>query len=212
MLKHLLLCLLITTLGAQADDLDQHAPPAAIALILEQLENNSQPYFAVIDYARHSSQPRLMILRRSDYTLIASYRVAHGKGSDANHDGYAERFSDEPSSLASSLGIFRTGSVYQSRAPGHGLSMRLQGLSESNRNAEQRDIVLHGNRYMEKDFIERHGVAGRSHGCLVLADRDRDAAVQALEGGALIFALDSRQKQQRYLAPSSNSPRVTKKP
>lgn len=203
MLRCLLLCLLFTSLGAQADDLDKNVPPAAVALILEQLEDNTQAHFAVIDYARHSSQPRLMIFRRSDHTLTASYRVAHGRGSDADHDGYAERFSDEPSSLASSLGTFRAGSVYQSTAPGHGLSMRLQGLSTSNRNAEARAIVLHGNHYMEHDFIRSQGVAGRSHGCLVLRHQDRDDAVRALQGGALIFALDSRKTEQAYLASSA---------
>lgn len=202
MLKRLLLCLLLAPLSAQADDLAANAPPAAVAQILKQLENNPQPNFAVIDYARHSSQPRLMIFRRDDNALVASYRVAHGRGSDADHDGYAERFSDEPSSLASSLGTFKTGNVYQSTSPGHGLSMRLLGLSASNRNAKQRAIVLHGNRYMEDDFIRNHGVAGRSHGCLVPADLDRNAAVEALQGGSLIFALDSRKTRQDYLVPS----------
>lgn len=198
MLRHLLLCILTATLSAQADDLTANVPPAAIGPILALLKDNGQPNFAVIDYARHSSQPRLMIFRRNDNALISSFRVAHGKGSDIDHDGYAEHFSDKPSSLASSLGTFRTASVYQSSAPGHGLL----GLSASNRNAEQRAIVLHGNRYMESDFISSHGVAGRSHGCLVLADLDRDAAVEALQGGSLIFALDSRKTQQDYLAPS----------
>ncbi|MNC71024.1 hypothetical protein D3C76_1713550 [compost metagenome] len=72
--------------------------------------------------------------------------------------------------------------------------MRLIGLSPSNSNAVERAIVIHANAYMESDFIRRHGVPGRSYGCLVLASTDRDRVIQQLEGGALIFAI--RQAEQ----------------
>ncbi|MCY1438751.1 L,D-transpeptidase catalytic domain [compost metagenome] len=68
--------------------------------------------------------------------------------------------------------------------------MRLAGLSESNSNAEERAIVIHANTYMEDDFIRRHGVPGRSYGCLVLAGADRDLVIEQLAGGALILAID----------------------
>ncbi|MNG35102.1 hypothetical protein D3C84_1217650 [compost metagenome] len=70
--------------------------------------------------------------------------------------------------------------------------MRLIGLSPSNSNAEERAIVIHANSYMEEDFIRRHGVPGRSYGCLVLAGADRDRVIEELAGGALIFAIDQR--------------------
>lgn len=77
--------------------------------------------------------------------------------------------------------------------------MRLLGLSDSNANAERRAIVLHARDYMEEDFVRRHGVAGRSHGCLVLAEADRDQAVAALRDGALIFAVDTRRGSPSYI-------------
>ena len=77
--------------------------------------------------------------------------------------------------------------------------MRLLGLSDSNANAERRAIVLHARDYMKEDFVRRHGVAGRSHGCLVLAEADRDQAISALRGAALIFVVDSRLTSHDYL-------------
>jgi hypothetical protein len=186
--------------GAIADDL-QHLLPASTARgILEQLQPDGHRRFAVVDYARHSSQPRFLLFERDNLRLVGSFRVAHGRGSDPDHDGYADSFSDTEGSHASSLGVFRTSTVYVSDEPGHGLSMRLLGLSESNANAERRAIVLHARDYMEEDFLRRHGVAGRSHGCLVLADTDRDQAVSALRGGALIFAVDTRRSSQSYIS------------
>lgn len=196
-----LLLLLAVAPDLQADDLAQLLPQAATQQILAQLQHNAQPRFAVVDYARRSSEPRLMLFDRRSQQLLASYRVAHGQGSDADHDCHAEHFADDDDSHASSLGTFRTGASYLSQAPGHGLSLRLEGLSASNRNAERRAIVLHGNSYMEEDFIRRHGVAGRSHGCLVLAGADRDQVISALPSGSLIFAIDSRQTTQNYLEP-----------
>jgi hypothetical protein len=55
-----------------------------------------------------------------------------------------------------------------------------------------RAIVVHARDYMERDFIEAHGVAGRSNGCLVLASADRDRVIRQLQGGALIFAIGPR--------------------
>ncbi len=193
--------LLLLSPGLWADDLAHLLPASATRQILAQLQHNPQPRFAVVDYARRSSEPRLLLFDRRSQQLLASYRVAHGQGSDTDHDGYAEHFADDDNSHASSLGTFRTGATYLSQAPGHGLSLRLLGLSASNRNAERRAIVLHGNFYMEEDFIRRHGVAGRSHGCLVLANDDRDQVIAALPSGSLIFAIDSRRATQDYLEP-----------
>ncbi|MGH8354193.1 MAG: murein L,D-transpeptidase catalytic domain-containing protein [Pseudomonas sp.] len=182
-----LLALLAT--AALAGDLERQLSPAALQPILAQLQKSTHRHFAIIDYSLRSDQPRFRVYRRQSQQLIASFRVAHGRGSDIEHDGYAKLFSDATGSHASSLGLFRTAQVYASEEPGHGRSMRLIGLSDSNRNAERRAIVIHANHYMEQAFIGRHGLPGRSHGCLVFAARDRDAVLELLQGGALIFAI-----------------------
>lgn len=195
----LLTCLLtLACHAAVAGDLRQLLPGEADH-ILGQLRGERHAHFAVVNYARHSSQPRFLLFERSTSRLLGSYRVSHGSGSDPDHDGFADTFSDHEGSHASSLGVFRTGTVYISDEPGHGLSMRLRGLSESNANTERRAIVVHARDYMEEDFVLQHGVAGRSHGCLVLASADRDKAIAALRGGALIFAIDTRVGSPGYI-------------
>ncbi len=45
-----------------------------------------------------------------------AYLVAHGKGSDPEHSGWLQRFSNIPDSEASSDGVFRTGDIYEGAA------------------------------------------------------------------------------------------------
>ncbi|MDI1295250.1 MAG: murein L,D-transpeptidase catalytic domain family protein, partial [bacterium] len=71
----------------------------------------------------------------------SSYLVAHGRGSDPAHSGWLQSFSNEPNSLASSAGAFKTGEIYEGQ---HGRAMRLAGLDPQNNNAEPRAIVIHG--------------------------------------------------------------------
>ena len=111
-------CLLtFSCTGALADDLLHLLPADTAKDILEQLQGNRHQHFAVVDYARHSSQPRFLLFERDSLRLMSNYRVAHGRGSDPDHNGYADSFSDAEGSQASSLGVFRTGSVY---VPGMG--------------------------------------------------------------------------------------------
>ena len=63
--------------------------------------------------------------------------VSHGRGSDPQHSGWLERFSNEPRSNASSSGAYVTAGEYVGK---HGRSMRLAGLEPSNSNAEPRAI------------------------------------------------------------------------
>ncbi|MBU6372902.1 MAG: murein L,D-transpeptidase catalytic domain family protein [Alphaproteobacteria bacterium] len=138
----------------------------------------------VADFARPSIEPRFAIvdLKTGD---VAAMRTAHGKGSDADHDGIPQTFSDTPGSNASATGAYLTGARYIGQ---HGLSLKLRGLDASNRNAESRAIVLHSAPYMTDAFIAAHGRPGRSWGCFVVAPTQVRAVVDRLEGGALIYA------------------------
>ena len=95
-----------------------------------------------------------------------SYLVAHGKGSDPEHSGWLQRFSNDPGSLATSDGAYLTGEIYEGI---HGQSMRLLGLDRDNSNAEPRAIVIHGADYVSEDHIATWGKVGRSEGCFALA-------------------------------------------
>ena len=147
-------------------------------------------YAAVLDFSQHSSRPRFHVIDRAGEQIVQSFHVAHGNGSEgADDDGYAQIFSNVPDSETSSLGLYLTGATYMSGQPGHGLSMRLHGLSESNNLAFERLIVVHGHAYMDPDLIQSQGKAGLSEGCMVFSAGDRDAVVRLLRGGALIYAV-----------------------
>lgn len=138
----------------------------------------------VVDFSRPSHAPRFHVVdMRSG--AVTSYLTAHGKGSDPDHDGFAEQFSNTPNSLASSLGAYLTAARYHGQ---HGLSLRLRGLDETNAQAEARAIVLHAAAYMSAEFRARHGRPGRSFGCFVVEPDLIEQVVSDLEGGVLIYA------------------------
>ena len=137
-------------------------------------------YIGIVDFAAHSSKPRFFILNVQSGEVHA-IRVAHGKGSDPDGDGYATRFSNVPNSKASSLGFYLTGALYSGS---HGKSMRLHGLSETNSNVLSRAVVVHESAYVREANVTQ----GRSFGCLAVAQSEIRGVLSMLNGGALIYA------------------------
>lgn len=141
----------------------------------------NQNYVSVIDFAKHSSEPRFYIISMKTGAVWA-IRVAHGKGSDANHDGYAEKFSNTSGAHASSLGFYRTAETYQG---GHGLSLRLDGLSSTNSKARSRAVVIHGANYVQDTNVKQ----GRSWGCPAVSMQNLKNVIGYIKGGSLIYAV-----------------------
>ncbi len=137
-------------------------------------------YIGIVDFAAHSSRDRFWILDMESGAVRAMH-VAHGVGSDPDGDGYATRFSNVPNSRASSLGHYMTGALYTGK---HGRSMRLHGLSSTNSNALSRAVVVHDSNYVREGNYR----AGRSYGCLAVANSEIGPVLSALRGGALIYA------------------------
>lgn len=136
---------------------------------------------AIIDYRRPSSERRMYLVDLADQSVEALL-VAHGRGSDPDHDGVADRFSNAPDSKMSSLGAYVTGGVYQGR---HGLSLRLVGLEATNDNAERRAIVIHGADYVAPD----RAVLGRSWGCPAVETSEVAHIINAIRGGAFVYVV-----------------------
>jgi hypothetical protein len=137
----------------------------------------------VADFNQASRDLRFHIVdRRSGVT--ESLLVAHGRGSDPDHSGWVERFSNDPGSAASSSGAYLTGDLYVGK---HGLSRRLIGLDPQNSNAETRGIVVHAASYVSDEIIATQGKLGRSEGCLAFSQNDISAVLQRLGPGRLIY-------------------------
>lgn len=115
----------------------------------------------------------------------SSYLVAHGRGSDPGHSGWLQTFSNEPNSLASSAGAYKTGQIYEGQ---HGRAMRLAGLDSQNNNAEMRAIVIHGADYVSEDHIATWGKIGRSEGCFAVARHMLPQLLGLMGPGRMVYA------------------------
>jgi hypothetical protein len=139
---------------------------------------------AVVDFSQASADPRFHVVDLVSGE-VESFRVAHGRGSDPDHSGFVERFSNDFGSYASSNGAYATGDYYDGK---YGLSMKVRGLDWSNYNAEPRAIVIHNAWYAEDDMIATHGKLGRSEGCFAMSRENQYKVMRKLAGGRMIYA------------------------
>ncbi|MEO0417909.1 MAG: murein L,D-transpeptidase catalytic domain-containing protein [Pseudomonadota bacterium] len=137
----------------------------------------------IADYGLHSAQRRFHFvnLERSE---VKSFHVSHGSGSDPEHDGWLNSYSNVEGSHASSRGAYVTWEWYQGR---YGTSVRLGGLDPTNEAALRRYIVMHRAKYAEPDHLARWGRMGRSNGCFAMGEADFREALLSLSGGRLLF-------------------------
>jgi hypothetical protein len=152
-----------------------------------QYHGASVPYKDVVgiaDFSMASRDPRFYLVS-IEKGWVTEHHVAHGRGSDPDHSGWLERFSNEVGSEASSNGAFVTGNLYYGK---HGLSMRLDGLDPSNNNALDRAIVVHGAWYAEPKLIDSFGKLGRSQGCFAFSEENLQYILAQLGPGRMIYA------------------------
>ncbi|MFV8256235.1 murein L,D-transpeptidase catalytic domain family protein [Bdellovibrio bacteriovorus] len=140
----------------------------------------NQAVISVLDFSQKSTQKRWYFIDMKT-GAVWNVHVSHGKGSDSNHDGFAEKFSNVEGSNASSLGFYKTAETYQGS---NGYSLRLDGLSTTNSNARSRAIVVHGASYVQDSNV----IQGRSWGCPAVSQANRDKVINLIKGGSLLYA------------------------
>ena len=138
----------------------------------------------IADYGLHSASPRFHFVDLIGGT-VDSVLVTHGSGSDPEHDGWLNGFSNLPDSWASSRGAYISWEWYQGR---YGTSVRLGGLDPDNSNAFPRAIVMHAASYASPEHVARWGRLGRSNGCFAFGPETFQQALLRLSGGRLLFA------------------------
>jgi L,D-transpeptidase catalytic domain len=139
---------------------------------------------AIADFSFASATPRFHLLNMEDGANEALL-VAHGKGSDPDHSGWVQNFSNSPGSLATSSGAYLVGESYIGK---YGLSRRLHGLEPENDQAEARAIVIHPAWYVSQAIATEQGKLGRSQGCFAFSDSDIAKVLWQLPTGSLIYA------------------------
>lgn len=197
--------LLADSAGRAAQSAFQPLPPAPRPLPPAPLA--SQPYAKLLERAKEALDHHGHLFQLRDRVALAdfnepsrelrfhivdlmgghssSYLVAHGRGSDPGHSGWLQSFSNEPNSLASSAGAYRTGEIYEGQ---HGSAMRLAGLDPQNNNAETRAIVIHGADYVSENHIATWGKIGRSEGCFAVARHMLPQLLGLLGPGRMVYA------------------------
>ncbi|TNE59696.1 MAG: murein L,D-transpeptidase catalytic domain family protein [Alphaproteobacteria bacterium] len=148
----------------------------------QRFGSDDTSFVVLFDAGQHSSQRRFFVVNRRTKE-ITSFLVAHGRGSDPDHDGWLDLFSDVAGSKATPHGAFRTAETYNGR---HGYSLRLDGLEPHNKNARDRAIVIHGADYVTPG----RNPIGRSWGCPALETSLARAVIDKIKGGALLVITD----------------------
>ncbi len=136
-----------------AIDLPPLPPDARVVMLFDASQPATAQRFTVVDLDGPVPQ------------VVMRTTVAHGVGSDPDGDGVVERFSNQPNSLATSLGQYKVAEPYFSDK-WQSTAYRLDGLDPTNSNARSRAVVLHPSRYVREDY------AGRSWGCPALSFED----------------------------------------
>lgn len=163
--------------------------PAILKRALAALDRHAgvipnRDVIAIADFSLPSRTPRFHLVDVAS-GRVSSQLVAHGRGSDPAHTGWLQRFSNEPSSHATSSGAYRTDGLY---VGAHGRSIRLTGLDATNSNALPRAIVVHAAWYVSPEMAKTHGVLGRSEGCFALSSAGLPEVLSRLGAGHLIYA------------------------
>jgi hypothetical protein len=145
-----------------------------------RLTNNN--VLTIIDYSKPSSQKRLYVIDMNDGRILFHSLAAHGKNSGLV---YAGNFSNQSSSLKTSLGFFITGNTYTGE---NGYSLKLSGCEKGiNDKAFQRAIVIHGANYATDYFLQQNGYLGRSHGCPAVPENISKRLINVIKNGSCVF-------------------------
>ena len=177
-------------------DLDQNALNTGLkgyAKLLSEGRMKKQKYLTVIDMSRSANAKRFFLIDLENMSLVHKSVVSHGRNSG---ELYARHFSNKEGSYKSSLGFYLTAETYFGK---HGLSLRLDGLEESNSNARRRAIVIHSADYASDEFIKKHGRLGRSLGCPALPEKDYNKIIETIKEGSLLYM---HYPQRKYLETS----------
>lgn len=183
-------------LGSLAPGVRQQSHPQALRMAIgayynyraSHPERVQNPYLYFVDYGLDSRTPRGYVFDMDALRVVdGPFAVAHGRGSAAGRDGIPTRFSNQPGSEATSLGLFLTQELYDFSGTSDGrpyrsIGLRLLGLSGAfNSAARGRGVVVHGAPYVTDE------TAGRSEGCPAMEPSRASWLLPKIGRGGLVF-------------------------
>jgi len=162
--------------------------------LLRDKKIQNSDFLTVIDLSLSANRNRFFLIDFKSNKIIHKSKVAHGRNSG---DEFAKYFSNKIGSYQSSIGFYKTAETYQGK---HGLSLRLDGLENSNSNARKRAIVIHSADYVSDMFIKKNGRLGRSLGCPSLPKEGFTNIIKNIKNGSVLFIY---YPEKNYLKNSS---------
>ena len=133
-------------------------------------------YFVFINYDKKSNEGRFYLLDFDNFSALKKYKVAHGSGSDKDHDGYMDRALDEPGQSTSVRGHIFIGGRHTGTKQPDGIKVWGDEKSDSkelsNTGMYGDDKIIHPAEYVSETYLAKNGKAGRSSGCPALSTGD----------------------------------------
>jgi hypothetical protein len=164
------------------------------ALAFCKQQKYCEDYYFLIDLSIHSGKDRFYIYDFKQKKIIGQSLVTHGScdAFDANDSKYEKvKFSNRDDSHCSSSGKYKVGKR-DSSSWGIKIKYWLQGLEETNSNAQNRVVVLHSwDAVADTEIYPRYSPL--SWGCPAVSDnfmRTLDAKLQAAEKPVLLWITD----------------------
>ena len=162
-------------------------------------KKTSSSILTVIDYSRPSDERRMWVVDLAAERLLFHEYVSHGKNSGW---GGMTSWSNVAESRQSSIGVSLTAETYYGK---HGLSLRMDGLEKGyNERNRERDIVIHGAKYVGATFAREHGRVGNSWGCPAVDVAVSKEMIQRMKEGTVLVAWypDARWRRESvYVKP-----------
>jgi len=168
-------------ISAQANDLSPEALKTALIVYQNARAKglDDKQMLTIIDYTKASSDRRMIVVDMKKQKVLFNTWVTHGRESGGTKP---TSFSNEPSSLKSSLGTFITDADLSSSHEPGGYALKVRGLEKVNNNAYSRDIEVHGAYYIG------HGKTGRSWGCMAVNPDTIKPLINTIKGKTLVVA------------------------
>jgi len=161
--------------------------------MVKQQEVEVDRYLTIIDFSMPSNSERLFIFDVCKQELVYKSIVAHGQNSGGL---YPTKFSNKDNSHQSSLGFYVTTSTYRSSK--YDLALRLDGKEYTNSKARSRGVVMHGAKYATYEFLDKHGILGRSYGCPAMPYKNFDKVVSMIKNGSCLYIYYPNSYYQRH--------------
>lgn len=150
-------------------------------LLYKGLVNNPD-ILTVADFSQSSKNKRLYVIDLANRKVAFNTFVSHGKNSGSE---MATSFSNLKDSYKSTIGFMLTDDTYKGNC---GYSLRFNGMEPGiNDGIRNRDIIVHGSRYVNENKADEDGRVGNSLGCPAVPMSECRQIIDFIKGGTVYF-------------------------